>query len=401
MDQSNHLLNRRELSKLLLCGSLLPPCLSIGDDQSSKRSSSPSLKKNVVLISVSLGFLPHNFTPDRDSLESRYLSKFSDVHRKMTVFNDIEQPERLGGHRNHHSMFTCQSKFGKTHTPFVSLDQLIAAKVEQTTRKKFVTIATGSRSGMSFNMNGLSVPAVSSPKALYDYLFGQSSSSEHLEAQKTTLNEFRKRLVTPQSDPYYRDVLEESARVLENDIRWAKLKPAQVDYRFNSTRNAIMDLPIYLDLIKLGLKEKQSNIILLSVGSNGSVPLDGVTLGYHANSHHNNEKSKLAELGIIEDFITDRLAKFVGDLEQLKLLDDTIVLIAGNMGDPSLHSMKDLSVILAGGGFKHAGRRIPCKDKGKLVHPLANLYTTVLHQSGLAGHRGFAGIPGDMDDILL
>ena len=63
--------------------------------------------------------------------------------------------------------------------------------------------------------------------------------------------------------------------------------------------------------------------------------------------------------------------------------------------------MKDMSLILAGGGFKHAGRRIPCKDKGQLVHPLANLYTTVLHQSGLLENRGFAGIPGDMDDVLL
>ena len=162
-----------------------------------------------------------------------------------------------------------------------------------------------------------------------------------------------------------------------------------------------MDLPIYLDLIKLGLKEKQSNIVLLSVGNNGSIPLDGVSMGYHANSHHNHEKSKLAELGIIEDFIASRLADFVGDLEKSKLLDDTIVLIAGNMGDPSLHSMKDMSVILAGGGFKHAGRRVPCKNKGQLIRPLANLYTTVLHQSGLSGLHGFAGIPGNMDDLLM
>lgn len=254
---------------------------------------------------------------------------------------------------------------------------------------------------MSFNMNGLPVPALGSPKDLYDYLFGQSSSSERLEARKKTLNEFRSRLVSSRSDSYYRDVLEESEQVLENDIRWAKLKPAQVDYQFKSTRNAILDLPIYLDLIRLGLKTKQASIVSLSVASNGAVPLDGVTQGYHANSHHNNDAAKLTELGIIEDFIAARLAGFVSDLEKDKLLNDTIVLIAGNMGDPSLHSMKDMSVILAGGGFKHAGRRVPCKDKGRLVHPLANLYTTVLHHSGLPGFRGFAGIPGDMNDVLL
>jgi hypothetical protein len=162
-----------------------------------------------------------------------------------------------------------------------------------------------------------------------------------------------------------------------------------------------MDLPIYLDLIRLGLKTKQANIVTLNIVNNGAVPLEGVTQGYHANSHHNNEKSKLIELGLIEDFIAEQLGRFVDDLKTEKLIDDTIVLIAGNMGDPSLHSMKDMSVILAGGGFKHTGRRVPCKDKGRLVRPLANLYTTVLHQSGLNGYPGFAGIPGDMDDILL
>ena len=401
MSAPNAPLHRRDCSKLLLCGSALQSSLYADDEPSGKNASVPHLKKNVVLVSVGLGFLPQNFTPDRDTLQSRYLSKFSGVHDRMTVFNDIEQPERLGGHRNHHSVFTCQSRFGKTHTPFVSLDQLIAAKVEQTTRKKFLTVSTGSQKGMSFNMNGLSVPALGTPQELHEYLFGRSSSSERLEAQKRTLAEFRNRLVKSGSDPFYRDVLEENAQVLESDIRWAKIKPAQVDYRFTPTRNAILDLPIYLDLIRLGLKTKQANIVTLSVANGGAVPLEGVTQGYHANSHHNNEKSKLDELGVIEDFITDQLADFVDDLKKDELLDDTIVLIAGNMGDPSRHSMKDMSVILAGGGFKHTGRRVPCKDKGRLVRPLANLYTTVLHQSGLSGFRGFAGIPGDMDDILL
>lgn len=401
MNPSVASLHRRDFSKLLLCGSVLPSSLYADDEPAENNASTASLQKNVVLVSVGLGFLPQNFTPDSDSLESRYLSKFSGVHDRMTVFNDIEQPERLGGHRNHHSVFTCQSRFGKTHTPFVSLDQLIAAKVEQTTRKKFLTVATGSQKGMSFNMNGLSVPALGSPQELHDFLFGRSNSSEILEAQKRTLAEFRNRLVKSGSDPFYRDVLEESAQVLESDIRWAKLEPAQVDYKFTPTRNAILDLPIYLDLIRLGLKTKQANIVTLSIANGGAVPLEGVTQGYHANSHHNNEKSKLDELGIIEDFITGQLANFVDDLKKDELLDDTIVLIAGNMGDPSLHSMKDMSVILAGGGFQHTGTKVPCKDKGQLVRPLANLYTTVLHQSGLSEFRGFAGIPGDMDDILL
>jgi len=80
-----------------------------------KRSALAALDKNVVMISVDLGFLPQYFRPGRNSLNSRYLSFFAPVHDKMTIFNQIEQAERLGGHRNAHSVFTCQSRFGKIH----------------------------------------------------------------------------------------------------------------------------------------------------------------------------------------------------------------------------------------------------------------------------------------------
>ena len=148
------MMNRRTFTKsaLLASGGLLavPEANAI-----TTRSSLRKLGKKMVLISVNLGFLPKNFSPDNDNaLNSRYLAKFKPVHHKMSVFNDIEQPERLGGHRNHHSVFTCQSRFGNVKTPFVSLDQLLATKSVQETRQKFTSICTSSREGMSFNMNG-------------------------------------------------------------------------------------------------------------------------------------------------------------------------------------------------------------------------------------------------------
>jgi hypothetical protein len=398
-------MSRRTFTKSAFLALFLPSAgLSVAPEvrAATKASSLLKLKKKVVLISVNLGFLPKNFSPDNDNtLNSRYLAKFKPVHHKMTMFNDIEQPERLGGHRNHHSVFTCQSRFGKVQTPFVSLDQLLATKSLQETRQKFTSISTSSKEGVSFNMNGLPIPPVTSPAALYDYLFGPSKSLKRLESKRETLLTFREKLVSPKSDKYYRDVIEERLDVLESEITWANIKPPEVDYTFTSSKNPAMDLPIYLDLIRLGLQKNQSNIMVLEIKNNGSVPLEGVTLGHHANSHHNKDKTKLTELGIIEDFIADKLAGFVTGLEKAHLLDDTIVLIAGNMGDPSLHSMKDMSVILAGGGFKHEGRRIPCKDKGVLIHPLATLYTTILHQAGMEGLHSFAGIPGNMDALLM
>ena len=391
-------MNRRTFSKLALA---VPGLSALNSFASGETLTAQRLKKNVVLISLNLGFLPQNFTPDNNNhLNSRYLTKFSKVHQKMTVFNDIEQAERLGGHRNHHSVFTCQSRFGKINSPFVSLDQLLAINTVQETKQKFLSIATGAREGLSYNISGLPVPPISSPEDLYSFLFKKSGSIDKFEAEKTALDEFRAKLVPTSSNKFYREVLEEKLEAIENDIKWSKVEPPKLNYKVATTKNATMDLPVYLDLIKLGLEKKQTKINVLSIANTGAVPLQGVTLGYHANSHHNNEKDKLRQLGLIEDYVTDQLATFVKDLEAMKLLDDTIVLIAGNMGDPSLHSMKDMSVILAGGGFKHEGVRIPCKNKGKSVYTLANLYTSVLHQAGLTNAVGFAGINGDMDDVL-
>jgi len=395
-------MDRRTFSKLVLLGSTLPNLnfnTLPATENDRKKPTLLKLKKNVVMMSVNLGFLPQNFNPEGDNLDSRYLSKFSSIHDRMTIFPGIEQPERLGGHRNHHSVFTCQSKYGKINTPFASLDQLIASKTIQESKHK--SLITGvSRSDLGFNMNGISIPSITKPDALMSHLFGKVKSLKDLESQQQLLNEFKKILVDSKNDKHFRAVLEENIAMANNNLKWAKVEAPEIDYTFNSTKNPILDLPIYLDLISLALQKNQCRIISLNIGDNAKVPLEGVTVGYHENSHHANDKTKLKELGIIEDFIADQIVNFMTGLKKANLLDNTIVLVAGNMGNPSLHSMRDMSVILAGGGFKHQ-KIIPCKEKGVLIHPLANLYVSILHQAGLENEKTFAGVKGNLDNYLL
>lgn len=101
-------MNRRTFTKSMLLSSSLPAAGLLPRNEAraaTGEGGTVELQKKVVLISVNLGLLPQHFTPDNENkLNSRYLSKFSPVHGKMTIFNDIEQPERLGGHRNHHSV---------------------------------------------------------------------------------------------------------------------------------------------------------------------------------------------------------------------------------------------------------------------------------------------------------
>ena len=62
------------------------------------------------------------------------------------------------------------------------------------------------------------------------------------------------------------------------------------------------------------------------------------------------------------------------------LLDRTTVFLGSNLGEASSHSVKNLPVLLAGGGFKH-GRHLPFDPQNP--PPLCNLYVSMLQRLGI------------------
>jgi len=66
--------------------------------------------------------------------------------------------------------------------------------------------------------------------------------------------------------------------------------------------------------------------------------------------------------------------------EDGSLLDKTTVFFGSNLGDASSHSVKNLPVLLCGGGFKH-GSYLKFQEKENV--PLCNLYVSMLQRVGL------------------
>ncbi len=58
----------------------------------------------------------------------------------------------------------------------------------------------------------------------------------------------------------------------------------------------------------------------------------------------------------------------------------TTVFLGSNLGDASSHAVKNLPVILAGGGFKH-GQHLPFDPQNP--PPLCNLYVSMLQRLGV------------------
>ena len=118
-------------------------------------------------------------------------------------------------------------------------------------------------------------------------------------------------------------------------------------------------------------------------------PIPGVTLGHHDLSHHGKDPSKIAQLKMVELEKMKTLRDFLAKLKQTKedgatLLDRTMVFFSSNLGDASSHSVKNLPVLLAGGGFKH-GQHLAFDPKNP--PPLCNLYVSMLQRLGIEADK--------------
>ena len=79
------------------------------------------------------------------------------------------------------------------------------------------------------------------------------------------------------------------------------------------------------------------------------------------------------------------LREFLIQLRQTRedgesLLDRTMVLFSSNLGDAARHSVKNMPVLLAGGGFQHGQHLAFDEDNHP---PLCNLFVSMLQRLGI------------------
>jgi hypothetical protein len=110
-----------------------------------------------------------------------------------------------------------------------------------------------------------------------------------------------------------------------------------------------------------------------------------VSLGHHDLSHHGKDPGKLAQLKIVESETMKTVGELLRKLKENKegesnLLDRTSVFLGSNLGDASSHSVRNLPVLLAGGGFRHGNHLAFNPDDPP---PLCNLYVSLLQRLGI------------------
>ncbi len=125
------------------------------------------------------------------------------------------------------------------------------------------------------------------------------------------------------------------------------------------------------------------------LGTSSVPPVPGVSYGHHDLSHHGKDPTKIGQLKKVELEVMQTLRDFLKKLKETRedggsLLDRTMVFFSSNLGDASTHGVKNLPVLLAGGGFRH-GRHLAFDPKNP--PPLCNLFVCMLQRLGIETDR--------------
>jgi len=199
--------------------------------------------------------------------------------------------------------------------------------------------------------------------------------------------------------------IREAEQRLQQDQAWVKRPKPKVDVK-PFTDDYYTDLRMvdrerqWFDLVHLALQTDSTRVIALWVWSYGRPDLEGVAIGHHDATHHGQDEAKLKQLALIEETEMKLLAGLLGKLKGTdeggsSLLDRTAVFYGSNMGNASAHSCDNLPILLAGGGFKHAGHVAFDRKDNK---PLSNLFVRMLRQTGIEADR-FGSSTGAISEV--
>jgi hypothetical protein len=369
--------------------------------------------RRMVCICTPLGLHAQHFFPTQAGAEyelTPYLEPFREMRNDFSVISGLSHPDVGPTHDSIYSFLTAaprpEIRGGFRNT--ISLDQFAATHIGHETR--FPSLALSSEGfSLSWTRSGAIVPSEVWPSTVFNRLFLDGRPDE-VEAQARRLRDGRSildavgdqaRSMTPKLGAADRDKLDEyftSVRELERGLataeQWSKRPRPRVDVRAPQNNNNSADVigksQLMYDLIHLALQTDSTRLItLLLLGTSLVPPIQGVSLGHHDLSHHGQDPNKIAQLRNVELEMLRTFRAFLGKLKDTReqdstLLDRTMVFFSSNLGNASSHAVRNLPVLVAGGGFRH-GQHLAFNPNNP--PPLSNLYVSMLQQLGIATDR--------------
>lgn len=361
--------------------------------------------RRMLLIGRPLGMHAQNFFPTDTGKEytpSRYLKFLQSRRDDFTVFSGLSH--RYGaGHYAEVGLFT------GVHPDFIrpndiknsiSLDQEAASHLAGQTRFNSLVLGGGSA---AWNRRGVRLPAEYRVSAVFKKLFVQGTPDEvaremrRIKDGQSILDDVRDQLGSLNAKlgsddrerlDLYVSSIREAELKLQQDETWQVTPKPEVNVKPPvelSSAQLVECSRQWYDLVHLAFQTDSTRVVSLWLGSQDKPEIQGVNIGHHDASHHGQDPGKLEQLALIEDAEMKVFGEFLDKMKasnegEQSLLDRSSIFFASNLGNASNHDNTNLPVILAGGGYKHAGHIAHDKQNNTF---LSNLFVRMIQQTGI------------------
>jgi hypothetical protein len=245
-------------------------------------------------------------------------------------------------------------------------------------------------------------PTEDHPRIVFERLFGDGGDAKQRSAQTRDTGSILDSVNAEAGDlarslgqsdhaklnEYLDSVREIERRIQNTEARGAQSltlpdRPVDIPETFEEHAKIMFDLQalaFQADITRV------STMILARELSSRTYPFIGVPEQHHALSHHRNDPALIAKKAKIDTYHVQLLTYFLQKLQTTQdgdgtLLDNSLIVYGGGMGNGNLHRHFDLPCILAGklGGQFKTGNHFAYPDNT----PMSNLLVTILDKAGV------------------
>jgi len=365
----------------------------------------------------------------RNSLQS-----LEPLREHVTVLGGLSHPagRKMGGHDTGDIFLTGATFRGTTYRNSISLDQYIASQIGEQTRFGSLVLSSDGGVGeptrsttLSFTAQGRPIPAISSPRQIFERLFGDGDASsktqrrllentgsmldqvlENSRSMKTRLGKQDQRKL----DEYLSSVRDIEQRVNRSQAWLDVPKPevAESAADLNADQSSPVEyMQAMYDLIFLAFQTDSTRLATYMLGqvagattiANTFPACLGLPGNWHGLAHGAGKNDGAKNLGRFDQLLAEQLTRFMTRLNDTPEADGTMLdntLIFYGSSNSKTHNNYNYPLVLAGGrnlGFKH-NQFLQLDAKT----PLANVFVTILEQMNIA-HDGFADSAGELSAL--
>jgi hypothetical protein len=295
-----------------------------------------------------------------------------------------------------------------------SIDQVVAQQIGQDTPLPSLEVATEDFTGyvgacspgfncaylntVSWSSPSKPLPMDINPRVVFERMFGRGGSPAERAARtrdaRSMLDSVAEEARQLQRGLGIRD-RQRVGDYLDNlrEIE-RRIQRAEAQSRVDVTMDVPVGVPdsfeehigVMYDLLAVAYQAEVTRVFSFMLSrelSQRTYPNIGVTEQHHSVSHHGNDANKIAQNVKVNTYHMRLFAQFLEKLRDTpdgdgSLLDHSLIVYGGGMGNPNGHASDPLPVVAVGGGVGTGHRHVQLKPQT----PVGNLWLTIAERYG-------------------